>query len=857
MAGKFPSDKTSDKQTSTHGRRRDRVHDKLHSDSDSFKDQLNPLKQMKEAAKDGIAETDSSPKKDEGPASLADKSAALASKGVKKGVKKAGKWAIMDLLTSSSSFLIPLLMVLGIAAAITGTMIFPQTTSFPVVMVDTPCYDPEEPKARDLKEGDPDGDWTEEGSAAYYRAEWLFNWFIDRGFSGWGAAGAVGNVAIESDGSFHPAIAESKTKQMEGLGVDAVFPGAREVGGRMYHLNAREIKGVNDVGGGWGPYQWTPAQVMTDDAHDGVNGYEYIGAWDDLGESWKSMAQDQFEEVLYDVSRVEDMLTVHQAYLWLAHDGASMGTNGLQKVLLESDEWFSKIAGASNAEDATFNFYHKVEHGGIDRASFLSPGSEVHGSGRVEAAEKAYDLFEGDKYPNADRSRIEEEWSADVTPRSPTNPALEKLPPCKPEKPQQSGSILDIARALIGHWHYRQGVDKKVLGVGPDLPFLSDGRNSPYYMSPGDKNSSDREHFSTDDGTDCSGFVSMVLYWAGTEEIKDRMGDQNTPGKGTANNLHTVDTFAGEVGGLKADKSKFDKHDEYEVIPASEAKAGDTIHNPSWIAGGFAHSAILSEDWHGPSTLIIQMGGGEGEQYNKVNEAPAGSAGFSNSSIFIRVTPSGESRIPEGLEVTGDSGNPGSKNKSKKGNKDRSEIVGTTAHATGTTSKAGAVSTNGYHAGALKNFKINAKNPSHITGAYLDDFLRSHYPDSPLIGHGNQILKYSEQYGVNVGVYMGQIAKETTFGRNSCGGRYNFGCITWTPGSQFGKKYAAGRAWIDPPSVDAGIEAQFKLVRENYIDKGYDTYGKYLERYSPSFENDHSSFESLAYGTMNALAIPH
>ena len=171
-------------------------------------------------------------------------------------------------------------------------------------------------------------------------------------------------------------------------------------------------------------------------------------------------------------------------------------------------------------------------------------------------------------------------------------------------------------------------------------------------------------------------------------------------------------------------------------------------------------------------------------------------------------------------------------------------------------SEPGPVSTGGYYYGILMNYQIDQANPEHITGDFIDQFLSTYYPDSPLVGYGSTILGYSEQYGVNVGIYLGQIAKETTFGRAVCGGQYNFGCIMWTESSGFGPAYAAGRAWIDPPTVEAGIEAQFRLIRNFYIDQGYGRYGDYLERYSPSYENDHSSFEALAYGVFQALRIP-
>ena len=160
----------------------------------------------------------------------------------------------------------------------------------------------------------------------------------------------------------------------------------------------------------------------------------------------------------------------------------------------------------------------------------------------------------------------------------------------------------------------------------------------------------------------------------------------------------------------------------------------------------------------------------------------------------------------------------------------------------------------------MANFDIRTKNPAHITGAYIDKFLekRGHY--TPLKGYGDTILKLSEKYGINVGIFMGQIAKETTFGMNSGGGKYNFGCIRYYKNG-FGGEWppaCIGRSpWVNPPTVEDGIEVTFKLMRKAYADKGYTTYKSFINRYSPAFENNHRAFEQLAAGTMNALNIAY
>lgn len=194
------------------------------------------------------------------------------------------------------------------------------------------------------------------------------------------------------------------------------------------------------------------------------------------------------------------------------------------------------------------------------------------------------------------------------------------------------------------------------------------------------------------------------------------------------------------------------------------------------------------------------------------------------------------------------------------GHPDRVEITGSNRNATGNNEEPGRLSWRNYRQGDLANFDIRTKNPAHITGAYIDKFLekRGHY--TPLKGYGDTILKLSEKYGINVGIFMGQIAKETTFGMNSGGGKYNFGCIRYYKngfGGEWPPAYIGRSPWVNPPTVEDGIEVTFKLMRKAYADKGYTTYKSFINRYSPAFENNHRAFEQLAAGTMNALNIAY
>lgn len=194
------------------------------------------------------------------------------------------------------------------------------------------------------------------------------------------------------------------------------------------------------------------------------------------------------------------------------------------------------------------------------------------------------------------------------------------------------------------------------------------------------------------------------------------------------------------------------------------------------------------------------------------------------------------------------------------GHPDRVNITGSNRNATGNNKEPGKVIWRNYRPGDLANFDIRTKNPSHITGAYIDRFLekRGHY--TPLKGYGDTILKLSNQYGINVGIFMGQIAMETTFGKNPGGGKYNFGCIRYYKngfGSEWPPAYLGRSPWVNPPTVKDGIEVTYKLMRKAYADKGYKTYKAFINRYSPSFENNHIAFEQMTAGTMNALNIPY
>lgn len=169
-------------------------------------------------------------------------------------------------------------------------------------------------------------------------------------------------------------------------------------------------------------------------------------------------------------------------------------------------------------------------------------------------------------------------------------------------------------------------------------------------------------------------------------------------------------------------------------------------------------------------------------------------------------------------------------------------------------SGATSVSTSGWSASEVNQFRMDAADPPYVTSAYIDQFLRNHYSDSPLIGAGSIIKEYADYFGVSVGAFMGVVAKETTFGRGEPGkSHYNYGCIRWTSGSLFTSVTYAGSQWDNYPNQRTGIAAWFRLIRYVYINQGQSRYDAFLDKYSPSFENDQSTFKNIMWGVLKSF----
>ena len=145
-----------------------------------------------------------------------------------------------------------------------------------------------------------------------------------------------------------------------------------------------------------------------------------------------------------------------------------------------------------------------------------------------------------------------------------------------------------------------------------------------------------------------------------------------------------------------------------------------------------------------------------------------------------------------------------------------------------------------------------------MNGDFINQLL-DRYPNSVLRGYGPTIKQLADKWGINTGFYLGIIARETTFGSAPCGGQYNFGCLMysdWMSDYGVGSRWTNDRYWADPQSVEQGIELQMILMRKYYADQGVTLYSNFVDKYAPSFENNHWEVKSLFYAVNKALGQP-
>lgn len=99
--------------------------------------------------------------------------------------------------------------------------------------------------------------------------------------------------------------------------------------------------------------------------------------------------------------------------------------------------------------------------------------------------------------------------------------------------------------------------------------------------------------------------------------------------------------------------------------------------------------------------------------------------------------------------------------------------------------------------------------PASMLGAKVDS-LMSRYPDSKLRGKGTFIVNLSEKYKIPLDLALAMFAKESTFCSNGRNVPYN------NPGS-----LKPGGRLAKYPTIEAGIEAYFKLLATGPSGSGY------------------------------------
>ena len=160
----------------------------------------------------------------------------------------------------------------------------------------------------------------------------------------------------------------------------------------------------------------------------------------------------------------------------------------------------------------------------------------------------------------------------------------------------------------------------------------------------------------------------------------------------------------------------------------------------------------------------------------------------------------------------------------------------------------------------VKNYKITStespslRDPDKLREVF-EYYSGTQGTKSNLLGHEEFIIKMADKYGINVMTFLAQAALETTMGTKTCGtSPYNFGCIMYADwqskafDGRVKKVWDIDRHWAAPDTAEIGIEMQFKLLKDYYVDQGYVNYPDYLQRYSPAEDNNnHENFASMYY----------
>lgn len=225
----------------------------------------------------------------------------------------------------------------------------------------------------------------------------------------------------------------------------------------------------------------------------------------------------------------------------------------------------NSVGHASDAQSAAIDWLDHYE---------IAPGQAEEK--RKAAAVQAYQLFNGASI-SANDSLL---GSDAATASSGLNSSANQVSggkQCGNSDSPSDGNIIDIAKKLLGYFHY-----------GQSRPVLTLTMNNP--------SSKDIADVNRNGITDCSGFIYLVLYLAGYKVPQ-----------------------GGWFTGSMWDDAK-GSHQYLKEVDENDTQPGDIIIvGGSGSAGNAGHTAFLEEKWHGDSTKVINEGGAGGS--GGVNEA--------------------------------------------------------------------------------------------------------------------------------------------------------------------------------------------------------------------------------------------
>lgn len=140
----------------------------------------------------------------------------------------------------------------------------------------------------------------------------------------------------------------------------------------------------------------------------------------------------------------------------------------------------------------------------------------------------------------------------------------------------------------------------------------------------------------------------------------------------------------------------------------------------------------------------------------------------------------------------------------------------------------------------------------------IDNYIARNVPNSPMKGLGRVFVETGKQSGINPLFLVAQAKHESSFGTAppSTGGEAN----TTDVHNPFGRKASSGQpsitnrggTWYKFSSWEEAIELQGPFMVENYINLGYNTLEKYINRYAPPSDNNDVSAYMRDIGEVNS-----